>query len=90
VHDPVAGELPDDLAAVDRADRPLDALRGAQALVVCTEWPEYRAVTAQSVAHAAPGIRVLDPNRFLAHLAGCPGIVYHAVGTPSSGGLTHG
>lgn len=90
VHDPVAGELPDDLAAVDRADRPLDALRGAQALVVCTEWPEYRAVTAQSVTHAAPGIRVLDANRFLAHLAGCPGIVYHAVGTPSSGGLTHG
>jgi UDPglucose 6-dehydrogenase len=86
VHDPVAGELADALAAVDRVQRPLDALHDAQALVVCTEWPEYRAVTAQSLAEAAPGIRVVDPNRFLAHLAGCADISYHAVGTPGSGG----
>jgi len=83
VHDPAVKTLPEDLAGrVERAAKPLDAIRGARALAVCTEWPEYREVTADALRGAAAGIRVVDPNRFLGHLAGQPSIHYHAVGTP--------
>ncbi|MBW3603144.1 MAG: UDP-glucose/GDP-mannose dehydrogenase family protein, partial [Actinobacteria bacterium] len=46
LHDPAAldqvrGRLPD-VALCDKAE---DALRGAHAVVVCTEWDEYRAIT---------------------------------------------
>lgn len=83
VHDPEVRVLPDDLASrVTRAESPLAALRGADALAVCTEWPQFKEVTSMDVAAAAPGIRVVDPNRFLAHFAGKPGIHYYAVGTP--------
>jgi UDPglucose 6-dehydrogenase len=83
VHDPVVAKLPDDLANhVERANTPLEAMIGADALVVCTEWADYRSISAQEMAHAAPGILVVDPNRFLGHLAGQPGIRHVAVGTP--------
>lgn len=83
VHDPAVHVLPDDLASrVTRAESPLAALRGADALAVCTEWPQFKEVTSTDVAAAAPGIRVVDANRFLAHFAGVPGIHYYAVGTP--------
>ena len=42
------------------------AARGADALVVATEWPEYRQVDPPiAVAAGAPGLVVLDANRFL-------------------------
>jgi UDPglucose 6-dehydrogenase len=51
VHDPVAldhirGRYPD-LVLCDKAE---DALRGAHAVVVCTEWDEYRAITPARLA----------------------------------------
>jgi UDPglucose 6-dehydrogenase len=85
VHDPVVQVLPSDLALrVTCAASPLAALCGADALAVCTEWPQFKEVTSRDMVSAAPGIRVVDPNRFLAHLATNPGIDYYAVGTPKS------
>ena len=46
-HDPVVTALPQDLAgAVTLAGDPLAAATGADALVVCTPWPDYLAVVA--------------------------------------------
>jgi hypothetical protein len=64
----------------------MDAIRGANALVVCTEWPQYRNVSGREVAAAAPGLVVLDANRFLSALSAAPGLAYIAVGTAASMG----
>lgn len=84
VHDPAVGQLPPELAGARRAASPLEALDGAQALVVCTKWPLYREVNPRDMAQAAPGLVVLDADRFLARLAETPGLAYTAVGTPQS------
>jgi UDPglucose 6-dehydrogenase len=41
------------------------AARGAHALVVATEWPEFRELSPDDVAGEMIGRLVLDPGRFL-------------------------
>ena len=83
VHDPVVKELPVAWQGkVRRGDDALAVLEGVQALVVSTEWPQYKEIQASWLASAAPGVVVLDANRFLSVLAADPGIRYVAVGTP--------
>lgn len=85
VHDPVVKELPPAWAGkATRAEAPLAALAGAQALVISTEWPLYKGIPAGEVAAAAPGLAVLDANRFLPGLAAEAGVRYVAVGTPGN------
>jgi UDPglucose 6-dehydrogenase len=61
-HDPAVRTLPTDLASiVDLRPSPVEAAEGVTALVVATEWPDYRAVT---LAVREP-LTVIDPNRFL-------------------------
>jgi UDPglucose 6-dehydrogenase len=83
VHDPAARAMPPrwEGKAV-KFDDAVDALAGAQALVIATGWPQYREVPVERIAAAAPGLTVLDANRFLAGIAGIAGIRYIAVGTP--------
>jgi UDPglucose 6-dehydrogenase len=69
-HDPQAEALPDTLRAVVRAATPIDAARGAAALVVATEWPDYREVDADALAQAMPAGVVLDPNGYVARTLG--------------------
>jgi UDPglucose 6-dehydrogenase len=64
VHDPAAQGLAD-LPGLARTDSPLAAARGADALVVATEWPEYRAVVPEALLAAMPSGLVIDANRFL-------------------------
>jgi UDPglucose 6-dehydrogenase len=71
-HDPVAGEVAEhvfadllrigDLVIVDEA---LEAARGADALVLVTEWPEYRAVTPTQLKSVMVGSLVLDGRNTL-------------------------
>ncbi|MEZ5286838.1 MAG: nucleotide sugar dehydrogenase [Vicinamibacterales bacterium] len=68
-HDPAAGPLPAELAA-SRCASALDAARGANALVVATEWPEYRQVEPAALLDVMAGTLVLDPNRFLGRTLG--------------------
>lgn len=83
VHDPVVKVLPSEWGArVTRLSDPTTALRGAAALVVATEWPEYRNVPLDVVAETSPGIVVIDANRFLSHFAADRRFRYVAVGTP--------
>jgi UDPglucose 6-dehydrogenase len=64
VHDPAAHDLPGDLTVTRHLD-PLDAAAGARALVVATGWPIYRDVNADRLALMAPGLLILDADRFL-------------------------
>jgi len=71
-HDPVAGEVAEqvfadllrsgDLVIVDDA---LAAARGADALVLVTEWPEYRAITPTQLKSIMVGTLVLDGRNTL-------------------------
>ncbi len=71
VHDPMARELPQHWnGTVRRFDLPIDAVRGAQALVMATEWPVYRSVSPDQLNQCSEGLIVLDPNRFLPNLGG--------------------
>ncbi len=70
VHDPAVPALPADLAAAHRSATPEDAAQGADALVVATEWPEYRKADLAALATRMASPVVLDANRFLAATAG--------------------
>ena len=86
-HDPVVKQLP---ASWERKARRYDdavqALAGADALVVATEWPQYRDIPVEAIASAADGLAVLDANRFLSQLAGSDRLKYVAVGMPDRAG----
>ena len=70
VHDPEAQALPSDLGSAARFDSAIDAAQSASALVIATEWPEYRAVDADALAAAMPSGVVIDANRFLGSILG--------------------
>lgn len=70
VHDPAVAELPGDLATAHRSLTPEDAADGADALVVATEWPDYRKANLDALATRMASPIVLDANRFLAGTAG--------------------
>lgn len=64
--DPKVPALPDDLAAsVTFASDALTAVQGADAVVVATEWPEFRKMSADAIADAMAGDIVLDSGRYL-------------------------
>ncbi len=82
-HDPRAEPLPAELDAVIRAPTVEAALAGAEAAVLMTEWPEYRALAPALLIGTMASPLVLDQGRFLAErLAGQAGILYVTVGTP--------
>ncbi len=63
------------------ADGALDAIRGAAALVVATDWPEFRNVDPELVASSMAGGIVIDPGGFLeASLGGSNRLKYVRVG----------
>ncbi len=73
-HDPAVHTLPDELLSVNLCATAVEALRDAEALVIATEWPEYRSV-------ALPcGIVLIDANRFI---SAREGVQYYSVGMPS-------
>jgi UDPglucose 6-dehydrogenase len=84
VHDPAVKTLPPEWESkVTRSADPVAALNGVHALVISTEWPQYREITPDAVAKAAPGIVIFDANRFLSGLAKDGRVKYAAVGTPA-------
>ena len=80
-HDPALSSLPDALAAIHLCASPLQAAQGAQALVIATEWPDYRKIAMPDVLNVMGSTIVLDANRFLAEaMEALPNITYLAVG----------
>ncbi len=62
-YDPAVSSLEDE--CVQLADSAISAARDSDALVVCTEWPEFRAIDWRRVIEAMKRPLVLDANRFL-------------------------
>jgi UDPglucose 6-dehydrogenase len=83
--------LPPELAArIEACPTALDAARGADAVVVATEWPELREVELAAVLSVMKGRVVVDANRFLAARTAGLDLVYRAVGAPAPGGSRGG
>ena len=63
--DPVVKALPVQLKEVSLANTALDAVREADALVVATEWPEFRQIRAEDILSRMRNPLIVDPARFL-------------------------
>src|SRR5262249_54563203 len=81
-HDPAVKRLPADLTpGVSLCESPLEAVRGAAALAICTAWPEYAEVSAERVLSELQRPVVIDAAGFTARSLGAhPGIRYVRVG----------
>lgn len=80
-YDPAVATPPPDHANLPLALNPLTALRGAGAVVICTEWPVFRTYDWPALLGAMAQPCVLDPNRFLERqVQAWPGIRYITVG----------
>jgi UDPglucose 6-dehydrogenase len=72
-HDPAVKSLPEDLP-IELSASAADAARDADAVVVATEWPEYRSLQPEG------DMTVVDPNRFLREAFDRPGVRYVTIG----------
>jgi UDPglucose 6-dehydrogenase len=80
VYDPAVKQLPEHwVGKVTHSTTALEAVVDADALVVGTEWPEFRQAALDLSAKAKPGLVVVDANRHLQVLQS--GFNYVAVGT---------
>jgi UDPglucose 6-dehydrogenase len=82
VHDPVvpASVVPFARGSAD----PLSCAEGADALVVATPWPQYRALAVGDLARAMRGRLLIDPFRLLdGKAAAAAGFEYHTLGMPA-------
>ena len=83
VHDPVVRQLPESwLCHVASHVSALDAVIGADVLVVGTEWLEFRQEAANLLSVAKPNLVIIDANRHLQTTVMSLGLKYVAVGTP--------
>ncbi len=81
--DPAIRELPAELRSMVLAGSAGEALRGADAVVVGTEWPAFRDLSADEMASALRTPLVVDANRFLGGtLASDARFRYRTVGRP--------
>jgi UDPglucose 6-dehydrogenase len=71
-HDPAVKKLPEPLIQkFTLHPTPLAALAGTSALVIATEWPEYRSLTPESILSVMRKPLVIDANGFLLTTLGC-------------------
>jgi UDPglucose 6-dehydrogenase len=84
-YDPMVQELPGDIArCITLAPSVLAAIKDSEAIVVATEWPQFRELSRRDLIQSMKTPVVLDPNRFLekALQTGSGSLAYFAVGTP--------
>ncbi|MFV1989001.1 MAG: UDP binding domain-containing protein, partial [Gemmatimonadota bacterium] len=80
VYDPLVSDLPDDLDA-KIAGSALEAAAGADAVVIATEWPEFKEVDLNSAAAAMSGTTIVDLRNFLTSEAvNAAGLDHHPLG----------
>ncbi len=79
--DPAAKQLPLSLAGATMSPDPHSALAGADAAVVCTEWPEFKALPWAELIPAMRRPLIFDANRFVKSvLPEMPALRYFSVG----------
>jgi UDPglucose 6-dehydrogenase len=85
VHDPVVQHLPERWTGhvVNHVDA-IDAVRNANALVIGTEWPQFRRDAAGLAAFVTTDLVLIDANRHLQAVVAPIGLNYIAVGTPAA------
>ena len=84
VHDPVVPVSAARHACAEQVDDPLEAARGADALLILTPWPQYRAIAPADIAKALAGRAVLDPYGVLdAEAARQAGLIHRTLGRPA-------
>lgn len=82
--DPSSPPLTVDHAFIQFKASAAEALAGADAVVVCTEWPEFRALDWPALLPTLRHPLVIDATRFLEKsLAGLPRLQYITVGSPA-------
>jgi UDPglucose 6-dehydrogenase len=80
-YDPAVRTLPGELdAAITLAKDARDALRNADAVVVATEWPEFRELSADDFAQGMAGSLILDPAAFLTSIRNHPDLTVLSIG----------
>ncbi len=83
VHDPVVKKLPEHWGSrVVKFASPFDAAKKAKALIVATEWPQYREVVKDWPKNVLDDMLLIDANRYLYDYLDLRQIKYLAVGTP--------
>lgn len=85
-YDPAISGLPaGEPDAIQLAGSPVAALKGADALVVCTPWPEFRQVPADMIAGSMTHPVVVDPGGHLRETLGqAVAVRYVRVGVPAA------
>lgn len=85
-YDPAVKELPPELAGINLAKDTANAIRGAEAAVVCTEWPEFRQAAWGDLTATMHRKLFVDANRFLdKELSGVEKVEHISVGRPRGG-----
>jgi len=80
-YDPAIKTLPIEWSDVRLAADAAAALSGADAVVVCTEWPQFRQVDYAAAVTTMRGRVFVDANRFLEkELKNVPGVEHLSVG----------
>ena len=82
--DPAVQRLPEDLSSrVALCHSAGEALKGCDAAVIATEWPEFRELAVEDLINQMKTPVVIDANRFLEKtLGGRADVTYIAVGMP--------
>jgi UDPglucose 6-dehydrogenase len=88
VYDPVAEEEARKLIrGVEFAPAATEAIQGADAIVLVTEWPEFRDLDLGAAVRSMRGTLLVDGRNFLdAEAARAAGFIYEAIGRPSPNG----
>jgi UDPglucose 6-dehydrogenase len=87
VHDPVVRATEVSVPDLRQVPEPLDALAGAEALMILTPWPQYRAIAPREIAAKLGGRLVLDPYRVLDRQAAiAEHLDYRSLGVPEAPG----
>jgi UDPglucose 6-dehydrogenase len=81
VHDPVVSASLVNHRHIEACVEPLDALRGSEALLILTPWPQYRKINPAEIAASLKGRIVVDPYKVLdREHALSAGLAYYTLG----------
>ena len=82
-YDPLIRTADDEHRDLSLAPSAADAMQGAHAVVICTEWPEFRDYPWPTLIASMAQPVVIDANRLVEKsVASVAGLVYLTVGRP--------
>jgi UDPglucose 6-dehydrogenase len=80
-HDPLIKKMPEQYSKIRLCSSPIESTQNADALVIATEWPDYRTISMSEIIATMRKPLILDANRFLSSsLDALPNVIYVTVG----------